>query len=185
MRISAAVERQKGVEASSLEHRMMFIWLNKITFEISVSAYYLYPALKKAAKWSKVLLGKEPGTIPQSSSISPALWEKWAAQITLLKKWTVLWEKQSCAFTNPLSRLHWNTPGLASDESWQKQKLKKVEMAAEGPWEKRRWEMEKETNTFWLLESCLVTCLLSHCWKRREEQFSTEQPLWKEDNRGN
>lgn len=45
--------------------------------------------------------------------------------------------------------------------------------------------MEKETNTIWLLESCLVTCLLSHCWKRREEQFPTEQTLWKEDNIGN
>lgn len=44
------VEKQEGLEASSLEHRMMFIRLNKITFVISVSAYYLYPALKKAGK---------------------------------------------------------------------------------------------------------------------------------------
>jgi len=59
-------------------------------------------------------------------------------------------------------------------------------MSAEERWEKNKnWEMEKEINTIWLLESCLVTCFRSHCWKSREEQFPTEQPLWKEDNMGN
>lgn len=48
MSTSTAVEKQKGEAASSLEHDVY--WLNKITFVISVSAYYLYPALKKAGK---------------------------------------------------------------------------------------------------------------------------------------
>lgn len=63
--------------------------------------------------------------------------------------------------------------------------IKKAEISAEGPWEEEAGKLEKKTNTIWLLESCLVTCLLSHCWKRREEQLSTEQPLWKDYNIGN
>lgn len=144
MSTSTAVEKQKGEAASSLEHRHDVYWLNKITFVISVSAYYLYPALKKAGKWSKVLLGKESGTIPQSSSISIVLWDLICCTDHPFEKMNVLWKKQSCAFTNPLSRLFWNTFSLLFGLWWvmPKTKIKKVEMAAEGPREKedRRWK---------------------------------------------
>lgn len=118
-------------------------WLNKITFIISVSAYWIYSALKKAAKWRKVLPGKRPGTISQPSSISTVLWEECTAQITLLKNLTVVWKRQKRAFRDPLSRPFFNqifTPGLASDESCQK--IKNAEMSAEGPWVKKagRWK---------------------------------------------
>lgn len=50
MSTSTALEKQKGVVASSLDTQDDVYWLNKTTFVISVSAYYPYPALKKAAK---------------------------------------------------------------------------------------------------------------------------------------